>query len=266
MLTNGELQIGHNVTINGPGAASLAVNGNAQSRVFHNFPGVTASISGLTVTNGFTSGNYPANEGAGIFNDQAALTLSNCLVTGNSAPGNVGTGGGISNDASGSSATLQIDNCTVSNNSVSYEGGGIGNPNGAVTVTNSTISDNSAGYAGGGISNPSHGGTLTLMNTTISRNSAGAYGGVVQNDGTLTVNNSTMSDNSAGTSGGGIYNEYISGGTVIVNYSTISGNTATTSGGGIANLATNGGHVFCERFSAEILWRNLPRSSRRPFT
>src|SRR5262245_9991633 len=34
LLTSGELQINHNVTINGPGAGSLAVNGNAIFRVF----------------------------------------------------------------------------------------------------------------------------------------------------------------------------------------------------------------------------------------
>src|SRR5215472_10074327 len=37
LLTSGELQINHNVTINGPGAANLAVNGNASFTVFHNF-------------------------------------------------------------------------------------------------------------------------------------------------------------------------------------------------------------------------------------
>src|SRR6516162_8450169 len=37
LLTSGELQISHNVTINGPGAGNLAVNGNASFRVFENF-------------------------------------------------------------------------------------------------------------------------------------------------------------------------------------------------------------------------------------
>jgi hypothetical protein len=37
LLLSGELQINHNVTINGPGAGNLAVNGNATFRVFENF-------------------------------------------------------------------------------------------------------------------------------------------------------------------------------------------------------------------------------------
>jgi hypothetical protein len=36
LLTSGELQIEHNVTINGSGSGSLAVNGNATFRVFEN--------------------------------------------------------------------------------------------------------------------------------------------------------------------------------------------------------------------------------------
>src|ERR1041385_7072578 len=47
LLTSGELQITHNVTINGPGTANLAVNGNATSRVFDNFAS-NVTISGLT--------------------------------------------------------------------------------------------------------------------------------------------------------------------------------------------------------------------------
>ena len=36
LLTSDELQLDHNVTINGSGAGSLAVNGNATFRVFEN--------------------------------------------------------------------------------------------------------------------------------------------------------------------------------------------------------------------------------------
>jgi len=51
LLTSGELQITHSVTINGPGAENLAVNGNATFVVFHNFAS-NATISGFTITNG----------------------------------------------------------------------------------------------------------------------------------------------------------------------------------------------------------------------
>src|ERR1700751_4320532 len=71
LLTSGELQINHNVTINGPGAGSLALNGNAASRVFENFAS-DATISGFTIPNGFTT---DADGGGGILN-HGGLTLS----------------------------------------------------------------------------------------------------------------------------------------------------------------------------------------------
>ena len=79
LLTSAELQVTHNVTINGPGAATLAVDGNATFRVFDNFAS-NVTISGLTITNGL--GN--ASGGGGISN-QGGLTLSGCTVSNNVA-------------------------------------------------------------------------------------------------------------------------------------------------------------------------------------
>ena len=54
-LTSGELLVARSITISGPGAENLAVNGNNQSRVFHIASGQTVTISGLTITNGHAS-------------------------------------------------------------------------------------------------------------------------------------------------------------------------------------------------------------------
>ena len=80
-LTSGELLVDHSITISGPGAENLAVNGNSKSRVFHIGSAQTVTISGLTITNGDASDN-----GGGIDNDHAMLTLSNCVVAANAAP------------------------------------------------------------------------------------------------------------------------------------------------------------------------------------
>src|SRR5437762_2032093 len=48
-LTSGELLVDKSITISGPGADSLAVDGNAKTRVFHVASGRTVTISGLTV-------------------------------------------------------------------------------------------------------------------------------------------------------------------------------------------------------------------------
>ena len=88
-LTSGELLVNKSVTISGPGADQLSVNGNASSRVFHISPGKTVTISDLTITNGYA---YQAS-GGGIYNEYATLTINNCIISGNSASG----GGGIVN-------------------------------------------------------------------------------------------------------------------------------------------------------------------------
>src|SRR5207244_11845285 len=86
------LQTIRNVTINGPGAASLAVNGNAIFRVFENF-GSTVTISGLTVTNGFDA---TGNGGGGILN-QGGLTLRNSIISNSASLVGNDNGGGIRN-------------------------------------------------------------------------------------------------------------------------------------------------------------------------
>src|SRR5205809_2027160 len=103
-LTSGELLVAKNITISGPNAENLAVNGNNQSRVFHIASGQTVTISGMTITNGHVS-----DSGGGIYNDHAVLILNDCTIGDNSAIGNLG--GGIHNDGNNiGHATLQINN------------------------------------------------------------------------------------------------------------------------------------------------------------
>ncbi|MSQ26592.1 MAG: hypothetical protein EXR51_00410 [Dehalococcoidia bacterium] len=221
-LTSGELAIAKNLTITGPGAASLAISGNSASRVFNISSGASVVISGLT----FHSGSAGASYGGGIFN-AGALTLSNSTLSGNSE----GSGGGILNFW----GTAVLTNSAVSgNSSANGWGGGIFNQNGTLTFTNGTLSGNSAAYGGGGIYNY---GTLTLTNSTVSGNSStnGGGGGIFSEAGTLTLSNSTLSGNSA-THGGGIWNHV--GSTLTLINSTLFGNSSPFYGGGIRNLGT----------------------------
>ena len=84
-LTTGELLVNKSVTINGPGLDNLTVDGNHATRVFHVSGGVTATIDGLTITNGQASGFSHSDGGGGIYNYQSTLTVSNCTLSGNSA-------------------------------------------------------------------------------------------------------------------------------------------------------------------------------------
>ena len=156
LLTSDGLQISHSVTINGPGAGTLAVNGNGTFRAFVIFAS-DVTISGFTITNGFAN---DGNGGGGINNlNGTTTTVSNCNISGN-------FGGGISNVSFGlCCATLTVTNSTISDNSADYGGGILDTAldGGAfLTVTNSTISNNSATSNGGAILSTSGAGPLPL--------------------------------------------------------------------------------------------------------
>jgi predicted outer membrane repeat protein len=273
LLTNGELLVSNSVTIAGPSPGFLAVNGQGSDRVFHIAPSGRVTIAGLTITNGYA--RFPQLPfSGGILNDHAALTVSNCVITGNPGGGlynngqdtgdafvivrdstlanNSGTGG-IWNDGEypGGGATVVVSNCIIRGNS-SYYGGGIRNlglegGSASVEVYGTTIISNSAasGY-GGGIYNggstvnaypPAHA-NLQVVNSTISSNSATIGGGIasVASLGTasVVVVNCTLSGNSAQT-GGGIYSSGYSSGSASLQVS------SSTFSGNAAPLGVGGG-------------------------
>jgi hypothetical protein len=205
-LTTGELSVDKSITISGPGADNLAVNGNGTSRVFHVAPDRNVTISYLTITNG---GSFP-NNGSGIYNERAGLTVSSCTVSNNSA----GLGGGIFNDGSSGYASLQVVNSTISDNSAPL-GAGICNvaadSSATVVIRNSSLSGNAAGIGiGGGVSNQGANASMQISNSTFSGNSAFA-GGTIHNTGNAIID---LSHNilKAGKTGGNIVNQ--SGSTV----------------------------------------------------
>ena len=234
-LTSGELVIGKNLTITGPGAERLTVQRSTHAPGFRIFrittSTVTVSISGLTISNGGAVNAFTAVDGGGIRN-AGVLTLTDCTISGNQALGTQhfgGNGGGVLNEG-----TMTITRCTISNNSAQYRtgsssdqatnsGGGILNDSGgSLTITNSTISGNSCTVSdpfglngsfgsGGGVSNL---GSMTIRNSTISGNSGVGccattmLGGGIRNSDNLQITSTTIVDNSAsgdsGAVGGGI--------------------------------------------------------------
>jgi hypothetical protein len=86
----GELSIGKNLTIQGPGASKLAVSGDGH-RAFEVSAGAHVAVSGLTVEFGGPNGGQDhRGEGAGFLN-LGTLTLSGCAVSYNRGT----EGGGI---------------------------------------------------------------------------------------------------------------------------------------------------------------------------
>jgi hypothetical protein len=233
VLGGSELDIAKNLTIQGPGANLLTINGGRQisspngSRVFAVEKHTTVTLSGLTITGGGGTADagygYSSpydNDGGGILN-LGTLTVSGCTVSGNYADPNSASsyGGGIYN-----AGTLTVSNSTVSGNYATYvmdvglnpaptnDGGGIYNA-GALTVSNSTLSGNFAHSDGGGIYNA---GTAKVSGCTLSSNVAVYYGGGIYNAGTaaaLTVIDSIFSGNYTDTHNGyDVYGPYTDGG------------------------------------------------------
>lgn len=235
------LLIGTNadLTITGPGANLLTVSGNNVSRVFQIQSGIgQVTISGMTIT----GGNGLGGNGGAIQNN-GILTITNLVVNTNTA---TGFGGGI---YSASGTTLNVVNCTISNNTGTL-GGGIMVNGGTSTITGSTISNNiatsqnGAGHAGGGIY--ADFGVMSITNTVVSGNQStldsGSGGGIAgAGSQQLTITSSTITGNSTKVNGGGVFfqpnqpNAFLN----IIN-STISNNTANTD----IDNSGNGGGLF----------------------
>ena len=217
VLTNGALLLDTaDFNINGPGSDLLQVSGDGASRVliaFDSGADLSYNISGLHITNGFTSGN-----GGAIFNSEN-LTLADCIVSNSIAE----NGGGITNEG-----TLVLESCLVSMNNANIYGGGIDNFGGNASLRFCTISANLADF-GGGIENNT-GGNLTVQSNAITNNTAALSGGGIDSfSATTLVANTTISGNNAGF-GAGFFNEQSA---VTITQSTIAENTASTSTGGL---------------------------------
>jgi parallel beta-helix repeat protein len=212
-LTTRQLELTHgNDTITGP-ANGVIVSGNHANRVLQVDAGVTASISGMTLAGGKTSGY-----GGGLLNN-GTVTLANCTVSDNSAR----IGGGLYNNG-----TATLTNSKVSGNTSQFSSGGLYN-NRTLALTNCTVSGNSAQRSGGGLDSNAYGSTLALTGCTVSGN-FGHYGGGVYSNGTLALTNCTVSGNAASVNGGGVY---VNRGTGTLTNCTVSGNTAGNYGGGL---------------------------------
>jgi uncharacterized repeat protein (TIGR01451 family)/CSLREA domain-containing protein len=240
-LSIGELDIGHNLTINGAGSGSVTISGNDAHRVFEVAPGQTVTISGVTVTHGNgTGGTISDGNGGAIGFSSATVTLINSVVS-NSAANN--EGGGIYD-----SGTMTIRDSTIIGNKVT--GGAFVNGGGGLavedmlTMSGSTITGNTSTSHGGGI----YGDDVTVItNSTITANTADVEGGGFwSTEPTLT--NVTIASNSApsganvffNTSSGSLQNTIVSGPSGGGN-DCDSNTTAPTSGG--HNLEDDSGHT-----------------------
>jgi hypothetical protein len=218
-LTGGQITVSDPLTLLGPGAARVALDGNGKDRIFQVDDGTGAEIKvkiqGLELRHGQTKA------GGGAINSLENLTLVKTVISGNAAL----AGGGIA-----AGGILTIRQCTISGNTAAV-GGGVFLGGAALTVVQSTISGNTAGMNGGGLLQEA--GTVAIRHSVISGNHAGTDGGgfwVNDQVTDLTVADSTISGNRAGGQGGGLFTLATAS---TLTHTQVSDNTAVSSGGGL---------------------------------
>jgi len=183
-LTNGQLVLEKDLTINGPGTTNITVSGNNASRVFF-ITNSTVTVAKLTIADG------NSDAGSGVCISSGNATIRDSTITRNAGY----RGGGIFNDG-----RLTIISSTISSNWGHY-GGGISGQNypSETAIINCTVSGNEARElgAGGGICLQSYA-RMTLSNCTVSANSAYNGGGIAAASiYPLALRNSVVAGNSA---------------------------------------------------------------------
>lgn len=275
-LDTGPVVIDRSLTLVGPGAESLALDGGLTNRLLDVTSG-PVELSGLQFLNGFASGNggaisnaakltvtqcvfsnnFSVNHGGAIFSD-GDLTVSHCTFAKNYTL-DVGDGGAIYGDGKISIVDSSIQDC------IAVSGGGLqlgwpttaSRSTGEVRRTTFTGNRTDADGEGGAIANW---GTLLLADCTFLRNVGS--GSAIGNIGTMTITNCTIQDGATRgdwPNAGGIKNDgdcqvvdsrvsgnfgYLGGGVfntgdLWVFRSTIEGNNALYGGQGIANYGGN---------------------------
>lgn len=206
----GALFLSTPVSILGPGARQLSINGGGRVPVF-TVSGGPHLISGLTIRGGTSAGNGGYSGGGGIMNE-GSLVVEECTITGNEAVAITSShvwGGGIFNKGA-----LSLIRCAVSGNkadasNTSYRsgtafGGGVYVSDGSLTAVSTTFHSNLA--QGGDLDGAAYGAIYVrkrasafLRNCTVSgngalaRNAASVAG--VFSDGTCTVFSSVIAGN-----------------------------------------------------------------------
>ncbi len=178
-LTQGALIVDRPLTILGPGAQALTIQGEGD-RIFQVTPAGRLTLADLTVAGGqATTGGAIASLGS--------LTFTRVVVTGSLA---TQAGGGIF-----AAGELTLQNSTVAYNQAA-QGGGIYVAQGQAWLTNSTLSHNRADEGGGLLVEAAGAATLEFV-TVVSNTAVETGGGVLAAGGPVAVGNSLIATNAS---------------------------------------------------------------------
>ncbi|MCF6263572.1 MAG: hypothetical protein L3J24_08325 [Xanthomonadales bacterium] len=215
------------------------INDVSEFRIFHVAATGILTIRNATLRNGCAEGSQPADQGGAIYNagifEISAGTVSNSSVTND--------GGGIFSD--GGFVTISNGSMISDNVAVDDDGGGIHiAPGGNLLVSNSFIVGNHAeGNANGGGIHCRSNTNVLIYNSLISNNwteGNSSNGGAINCFGNLSIANSTFSNNrtlGASSNGGAIAQS--GSGVLTVANSTFSGNYTLAANGGAIRLSSD---------------------------
>jgi hypothetical protein len=250
IVLSNTLTIAIDLTVLGPGSDKLTVMRSDAAntpafRVFDVEAGAV-TLAGVTIRNGsaFSGTNIHDNLGGGILN-RGNLTVSNCVITANSAPT---TDWGTNIAPPGFQFSLGF-------------GAGIFCDYGQLTVVNSTISGNQATGAGGGICT-FEAAPFSAQGCTLSDNFAAYQGGGLNFQGRVGIlQNCTIAGNATAPDGAGsaiasVAFEAEAPTILTLTACTVAGNTGTTNGAfGIAGL--NNGMGLTNRLLSTLVADNV---------
>jgi len=211
-----------NLVINGPGYDKLTVRRNTGGfyRIF-SFGGVveTATIAGMTVSNGFT-----ASDGGAVLFTGLALNVNGSVFNDNTS----GLSGGAIYANARLVVTDSVFNGNFAGNTFQFGGGGAIYARGTLDIKNTSFNDNLTSGRGGGVSTENFQGTneSSISNSTFTGNGADAGGGLAVSNGNalMRVTNCTFRRNTSdliNSQGGGIYHSFgklnVEGSTLVAN-------------------------------------------------
>jgi predicted outer membrane repeat protein len=224
VLTQGQIVVREDVTIEAAKNTTATVSGGFTSRIFEVASSgvfgarlLNVTFNHLDLINGHVSGGGDDGDGGAVEDFVGTLTLNNCSFSGNAAV----EGGAIADEG----GNLTVNNCAFSANTASAIGTtpGLGGAIAAFLVNLVPISDAVP--------------TMSINNSTFSGNTATEGGAIYDNPEVSTtipqmaISGCSFSGNSA-TNGGAVYLEFNTGPVNISNSSFVN-NTATQQGGAI---------------------------------
>ena len=239
---NGELWVTDDLTIEGPETGKtlgdpevydLTISGDNTSRIFY-VDHTSFMISGLKLTDGY-GGSVGAGAGGAIASWGSDITIEDTEISDNSAI----YGGGLLISSAGNEIHVSIEDCTISGNHSTDEGGGLQMflyDNSSAEFLSTTISGNTAGIGdarpgaigGGAYVSVSADSDFTLINSTVSGNDSYSFAGglYLLNYGDIDISQCTISDNRSIGGSGGLRVRDLGSGKTTISHSTIVFNEA----------------------------------------